>query len=186
MMQIHSGSINDNGLDLNQREDAAAFSLLSAIDGDGSVIFTRPIHVHIHATLSGKTVLIDGMAETEVRMPCSRCLEPFDIKIDTDFSGTAVPEIPAMNDPATTDDIELAATDMAVIAYNGDSIDLRDEIAQQIIMALPFKPLCRDACKGLCSRCGADLNKTACQCRPQDESGPFAALRTRAFPKKRE
>ncbi len=186
MMQIHIGSITDNGLDLDQREDAAAFSLLSAVAADGSVIFTRPIHVRIHATLSGKTLLIDGTVESDVRMPCSRCLEPFDMKIETDFSGTAVPEIQAMIDPGAVDDIELAATDMAVIAYSGDSIDLRGEIAQQIIMALPFKPLCRNACKGLCSRCGADLNQTACQCRPQDESGPFAALRTHAFPKKRE
>ncbi len=186
MLRIHIGSITEQGLDLDQRQDAAALPLLRAVAGDGSVIFTRPIHVRIHATLSGKTVLIDGTAEFDVRMPCSRCLEPFDMKIETDFSGTAVPEIPAMNDPADVDDIELAAKDMEVIAYSGESIDLGAEIAQQIIMALPFKPLCRDACKGLCSRCGADLNKTACQCRPQDESGPFAVLKTRAFPKQQE
>ena len=186
MLRIHIGSITEQGLDLAEQEDAAALPLLNAVAGDGAVIFTRPIHVRIHATLSGKTVLIDGTAESDVRMPCGRCLEPFDMKIETDFSGTAVPEIQAMIDPGAVDEIELAAKDMEVIAYSGDSIDLADEIAQQIIMALPFKPLCRDACKGLCNRCGADLNKTACQCQPQDESSPFAVLKTRAFPKKQE
>ena len=186
MLRIHIGSITQQGLDLDRREDAAALPLLSAVAGEGSVIFTHPIHVHIHAALSGNAVLIDGTAETNVRLPCSRCLEPFDMKIKTDFSGTAVPEIPAMDDPAAGDDIELAETDMEVIVYSGDDIDLGYEIAQQIIMSLPFKPVCRDTCKGLCIRCGADLNKTDCQCHPQEEGGPFAVLKTRAFPKRQQ
>ncbi len=184
MFRIHIGSITEQGLDLDQREDAASLPLLSEVAGEAEVIFTHPIHARIHARLSGKTVLIDGRAESKVRLPCSRCLEPFDINIDTNFSGTAVPEIPAMDDAAAVDDIELAAKDMEVIVYSGDYIDLGDEIAQQIIMSLPFKPLCRDACKGLCSRCGADLNQTACRCQPQDEGGPFAVLKTRRFPKR--
>ena len=171
---------------MDQREDASALPLLSSVAGDGGIFFTRPVHVRIRATLTGQTVLIHGTAESDIRIPCSRCLEPFNMKIETDFSGTAVPEIPSKADPAVVDEIELTADDMDVIAYSGDSIDLRDEVAQQIIMALPFKPLCRDACKGLCNRCGADLNKTPCQCRNQDESSPFAVLKTRTFPKKQE
>ena len=186
MFRIHIGSITEQGLNLDHREDAAVLPLLSAVTGDGIIHFTRPVHVRIHATLSGQTVLIHGTAGSEVRMPCCRCLEPFNMKVGTEFSATAVPEIPAMIDPVTGDDIELTSNDMDVIAYSGDDIDLGGEIAQQIIMALPFKPLCRDACKGLCSRCGADLNKTACQCQPQDNSGPFAVLKTIAFTKKHE
>ena len=185
MLRIHIGSITEQGLNLDLREDAAALPMLRAVTDDGAVIFTRPIHVRIHAAITGKTVLIDGKAESAVRMPCRRCLEPFDMKIETDFSSTAVPDIPSVIDPEPANDIELAADDIDVIAYSGDSIDIRDEIAQQIIMALPFKPLCRDACKGLCSRCGVDLNKMSCQCRPQDESSPFAVLKTRTFPKKK-
>jgi len=186
MLRIHIGSITDHGLNLDEREDAAGLPLLNVVAGEGGLLFMRPVHVIIHATLSGETVLIDGIAETQVRLPCSRCLEPFDLKIKTGFSATAVPEIPSLIDPEAADDIELAADDMDVIAYSGDSIDLRDEIAQQIIMALPFKPLCRNTCKGLCSRCGVDLNQTPCQCSPLDEKSPFAVLKTRTFPKKQE
>jgi uncharacterized protein len=185
MLRIHIGSITEQGLNLDVLEDSTALSLLSAVTSDGAVRFTQPIHVRVHATLAGETIMIDGTATSEVRIPCSRCLEPFDMKIETDFSSTAVPDIPSVIDPEPANDIELAADDIDVIAYSGDSIDIRDEIAQQIIMALPFKPLCRDACKGLCSRCGVDLNKMSCQCRPQDESSPFAVLKTRAFPKKK-
>jgi uncharacterized protein len=186
MLSIHIGSITDHGLNLNEREDATGLPLLSAVAGEGGLLFIRPVHVIVHATLSGETVLIDGIAETQVRLPCSRCLEPFDLKIKTGFSATAVPEIPSLIDQEAADDIELTADDLNVIAYSGDSIDLRNEIAQQIIMALPFKPLCRDTCKGLCSRCGVDLNQTSCRCSPLDEKSPFAVLKTRTFPGKQE
>jgi uncharacterized protein len=183
MLRIHIGSITEKGLNLNQREDAAGLPLLSAVASDGAVSFTRPIRVRVHATRSGDAIMIDGTAGSEVRLQCSRCLEPFDMNIETDFSSTAVSEIASTIDPETVNEIELAADDIDVIAYSGDTIDLGDEIAQQIIMALPFKPLCRDACKGLCNRCGANLNNTSCQCRPQDSSSPFAVLKARTFPK---
>jgi uncharacterized protein len=185
MFLIHIGSITDQGLNLDQQEDATLLPLLNTVAGNGEVRFVRPVHVRIHANLSGESVLIDGFAESEIRIPCSRCLEPFDLKIGTYFSATAVPEIPSLIDPEPGDDIELAADEMDVITYSGDSIDLGDEISQQIIMALPFKPLCRDACKGLCSRCGVNLNQTPCRCHPLGEKSPFAVLKTHAFPKKR-
>jgi len=186
MLRIHIASLTEQGLILDERADAALLPLLSAVASDGSVSFIQPIHVYIHATPAGETILVDGTVESGIRILCGRCLEPFEMKIDTDFSFTAVPEIPSMIDPAAEDDLELTADDMDVIAYHGDSIDLNDEIAQQIIMALPFKPLCKDACKGLCSRCGVDLNNASCQCHSRDESSPFAVLKTHNFPKKQE
>ena len=184
MLRIHIGSITEKGLNLNQREDAAGLPLLSAVASDGTVSFIRPIHVRVHATLAGETIMIDGTAGSEVCIQCSRCLEPFNMKIETDFTSTAMPEIPSAIDPETVNDVELETDEIDVISYSGDSIDLSDEIAQQLIMALPLKPLCREACKGLCSRCGADLNKASCQCHAQDNSSPFAVLKSRAFPKK--
>jgi uncharacterized protein len=45
-----------------------------------------------------------------------------------------------------------------------------------ISLALPVKPLCREDCAGLCPRCGADRNETACGCTETVRSSPFAAL----------
>lgn len=186
MIQIHIGSITNQGVYLDERQDAGVFPLLKAVSGEGAVSFIRPVRVRLRATTADETVLIEGTTGSTVRIPCSRCLEPFDLIIETVFSATAAPERPCVIDSDAADDMELVADDMDVIAYSGDSIDLRDEIAQQIIMALPFKPLCRDTCKGLCNRCGIDLNKTACQCQSQDESNPFSVLKNLSFPKKGE
>lgn len=186
MLRIHIGSITEQGVDLNEQQDAAFLPLLNALSSKESVSFTHPVQVRIHATPAGETILVKGSAESTVRIPCSRCLELFDFNLETTISVTAVPEVPSLNDSETTDDIELTAEDMDVIRFSGNSIDLSDEIAQQIIMALPFKPLCRDTCKGLCSRCGANLNNFACQCLSQEKSNPFAVLKGLSFPKRKE
>jgi uncharacterized protein len=181
MLKLFIGSITDRGMDLDETVDAARLPLLHALSGEGEVSFTRPVHVRLHATIAGETVLIDGSAMTAVRIRCSRCIESFDLRVETDFSLTAVPQLLSMTDADTVDDIELAADEMDVIAYSGDRIDIADEIAQQIIMAIPFKPLCGEGCKGLCSRCGADLNKKPCKCPSEDQNNPFAALNVLSF-----
>lgn len=186
MLRIHIGSITDQGIDLDEQVDADMLPLLKTLSNEESVRFARPVHVRVHASLTGETFLVKGAVETVVRIPCSRCLEPFDSNITTDFSAAAVPEIPSMADGEIASETELTADEIEVIAYSGNIIDLRDEIAQQIIMALPIKPLCRDTCMGLCNRCGANLNKTSCQCDPLDENGPFAALKKLSLPEKRE
>lgn len=181
MLQIHIGSITEQGLDLDEKVDAALLPLLHAISREEDVRFTRPVHVRLRVVLAGETVLIDGTAVTVVNMPCCRCLKPFDMPINTSFSATAAPQMPSLISTDTAADIELASDEMDEIAYSGDSIDLGGEIAQQIIMALPLKPICHDTCKGLCSRCGADLNQTSCQCPSNGVNNPFAALKTLSF-----
>ena len=183
MIRIHIGSITEQGLTLDARADANALPLLQAIIGEGTIAFTRSVHVQLRATLSGETVVVDGGARATIRIPCSRCLESFVLTIENDFSLTAVPDTSATNVPGAEDEVELAAADMNVIAYSGDSIDLGDEIAQQIIMALPFKPLCSETCMGLCKRCGVDLNKAPCQCHPAEQETPFSVLKTLSLPK---
>jgi uncharacterized protein len=186
MMKIHIGSITDRGLDLDETVDATQLPLLHALSREGKLRFSHPVHVHLHATLAGETVFIDGTASTVVHLPCSRCLEAFDMPVETDFSATAAPQMPSMTDADAADDIELAEDQMNVMVYSGNRIDMGDEIAQQVIMAIPFKPLCHDKCKGLCSRCGADLNKIPCTCQAEDKANPFAVLNTLSFSKEKD
>ena len=186
MLRIHIGSITETGWNLDEQVEALLLPLIADVCRDGSVAFTMPVHARIRATMAGESVLIDGRLQTAVRLVCSRCLEPFEFIIDTEFSATALPENPALQDSSSADVLELAADEMEVITYTGESIDISDEIAQQIIMALPFKPLCKDNCKGLCSRCGIDLNHHACQCDNQNQGSPFAVLKALTFPPKED
>ena len=47
---------------------------------------------------------------------------------------------------------------------------------EQIILMMPLKPLCDETCKGLCPRCGANLNREACTCSTDTVNSPFAVL----------
>lgn len=187
MIRIHIGSILENGLDLVQTIAADRLPLLNEIPGDDRIVFDHPIQARIRATRFGDTVGLQGTLSTLVRIPCCRCLKPFDLSIDTEFNATAIPRNDAL--PSGTEEkeeIELGPEEMDVIHYSGDNIDLDMEVAQQIIMAIPIKPLCRESCEGLCSRCGIDLNTSTCQCDQKSKESPFAALKTFSFPNRQE
>jgi uncharacterized protein len=67
---------------------------------------------------------------------------------------------------------------MGLIPFAGEEIDLREVVQEQVIMAMPLRPLCDEACRGLCQNCGADLNEGSCACPPTDFSIKFSALKS--------
>src|SRR4029078_5821755 len=55
-------------------------------------------------------------------------------------------------------------------------------LREQFVLALPMKPLCAQACRGLCAACGENLNRTECACTPVWEDprlGPLKGLLSR-------
>lgn len=61
-------------------------------------------------------------------------------------------------------DVELSADEMGTEAYFSGMIDLDPMIEEHMNLAVPMRFLCREECKGLCPRCGTNLNKGACAC----------------------
>lgn len=63
----------------------------------------------------------------------------------------------------------------------GPKLDVASWLRDAVVEALPVVMLCRDACKGLCASCGADLNQAPCACEqpPPDASRPFSGLTER-------
>jgi uncharacterized protein len=61
--------------------------------------------------------------------------------------------------------------------YSGEELNLLDLLTEQIELNLPMKPLCSDLCKGICLRCGADLNAGNCSCTVKDIDPRFEALK---------
>lgn len=106
-------------------------------------------------------------AEAEAGLECGRCLRLFQAPVRADFQVHFEP----LGDGGPADD------DEGLVAFHdGESLDLGEEIRQELELQLPFAPLCRTDCKGLCARCGADLNLGPCACPPQPAEGPFSAL----------
>jgi uncharacterized protein len=62
--------------------------------------------------------------------------------------------------------MELAEDDLDLYGYENEEVDLTPLFRDQVILAVPFAPLCKEDCKGLCAQCGADRNHETCDCKP--------------------
>lgn len=114
-----------------------------------------------------------GHVATRLELSCSRCLEPFALPVDQTFDLRYQPH--AQNTGEGEREIE--EDDLTTAFYENDEIDLGQLMREQFYLALPMKPLCVEHCRGLCPVCGANLNKTTCDCKRAWEDPRLAALK---------
>ena len=176
MLVIAWDAVKESGLTLDFQADAADFLELQLLVDNGECQFTGPVDIQLHAVPVSGMIEVSGTAEVPIQISCTRCLQEFDTPLRARFELTFVREAPLVHDEAD-EEIELSADDLGLIEVPGDEIDLRQPIAEQLILALPIKALCREDCKGLCSQCGADLNLEPCGCEKSGSLGTFAALK---------
>ena len=72
---------------------------------------------------------------------------------------------------------EIHNDDLTVSFYREGTLDVIEMLREQFQLALPMKPLCAQACRGLCPECGANLNRTECDCQPRWEDPRLAPLK---------
>ena len=75
------------------------------------------------------------------------------------------------------EEIELKVEEIGMFYFKGEEINLQQGIQEQVVMAFPLKPLCDENCKGLCPKCGSDLNQGDCGCKREPGSNKFAVLK---------
>jgi uncharacterized protein len=125
------------------------------------------------ATRKGEQVRLRGTIRTEVELLCDRCAAPESTPLAVEFDTSFIPrEVEAVK----ADSVELQAEDLILSAYEGDAVDLDELVREQILLALPSRHLCREDCKGLCQKCGADLNRNPCSCEQGEVDPRWAAL----------
>jgi uncharacterized protein len=78
----------------------------------------------------------------------------------------------------TPEEIDLRPEDLDKGFFDGVTIDVDLIVAEQIFLALPQQPICQADCQGLCSGCGADLNREACKCEKRETTSAFDVLRS--------
>jgi uncharacterized protein len=109
---------------------------------------TIDIDLRLEAVMEG--VLATGTAHVELEGECVRCLEPIGDTLQIDLQELFVYD--DSGHAARGDDL-----DDEVSRLEGDLIDLEPLLRDAVVLALPFQPLCRDDCPGLCIECGARL-----------------------------
>jgi uncharacterized protein len=130
--------------------------------GKESISFVAPVRVEGELTNTGKFIYLKGHASTELELPCARCLEafvyPLKVPLEEEYCSETVfhslPETDALRDE--------------VRVYQGDNLDLKPAVEEAFILALPMKWVCREECRGLCPRCGKNLNVEQCDCQKEE------------------
>jgi uncharacterized protein len=173
-------------LDLNrlhgQREHFERRFEPSAFDPqDEDYRLATPVEVLLDVEKAGKDAYrVTGRATTRLELQCGRCLEDFLLPVDASFELCYVPAI----DLAAEPEREIAEDDLTTSFYREGSLDVIELLREQFQLALPMKPLCTEACRGLCPSCGANLDRTECGCRPAWEDPRLAPLKGLLKPEK--
>ena len=109
-----------------------------------------PVEFEIRLEAVVEGVLVTGTAHAELAGECVRCLEGISSDIEADFCELFVYDDEGPHEDAETEDGETSRLE-------GDLLDLEPVLRDAVVLTLPFQPLCRDDCPGLCIDCGARL-----------------------------
>jgi uncharacterized protein len=139
----------------------------------GEITLAQPVNVDLELVPEAKQIKLNGQLQGAVRLRCSRCLQDYVLKLDE--------PIDLLLHPLTADtpeEIDLRPEDLDTEFFDGVTIDVDLIVEEQIFLALPQQSLCQPDCQGLCSGCGADLNREACKCEKRETTSAFDVLRS--------
>lgn len=149
-----------------------------ALAGSDSAMAKVDLHADVALTKTHEQVLARGTLTGSAMLVCSRCAGQAPVTVMSPFQMLFVPKTDDVADEDSVDDeVELKEDQVDITAYEGEEIDLYDTLREELLLALPYAPLCREDCKGLCPTCGKELNDGPCTCNPQPRADRWAALK---------
>lgn len=130
-----------------------------APDGVYTIISKAPVRLWFR-NLGDRKLHMKGSIDLTVLIPCGRCLEPVEYQLQTEFEQELNLE---QSDEERVEDLNEQPY------ISGYHLDVDQLVSNELVLNLPMKILCSDDCKGICNRCGVNLNHETCSC---DQSSP--------------
>jgi len=158
-MQVDLEQVSAEGLVLEGEEPAGTLDLPA---GD-PVTAVAPPRYRVRAQMAGDELIVRGEVSARIAARCVRCSEPFETEVrEPDFfAAVDVPALAAEADAPPGDGADAAP---GCVLREGRFVDLTAEMRESILLRFPSHPVCRADCRGLCPRCGANLNNETCSC----------------------
>lgn len=122
-------------------------------DGDGPSWLSGLVEVEGEAVNNGGFIIVRGTIKTGAALVCNRCLVEYVQALSVPFSEN----FNEGSGPANDGDQDL-------MYFEGDEIELAEIVRETLLLAEPLKSLCSEDCKGLCAKCGINLNLAECTC----------------------
>ena len=163
------------------REKPLAFSTETTLSvdelGGDPLVALSPVRMDGVITAIDGEYLLEGDLTWSGELACARCVAPYPFSeaLRLHLRLRKRPAPPARPEkgrgPADAEDErEMDPGELDVVLYDEPVLPAAEIAREQVLMALPMKPLCREDCRGLCPACGRDRNVDACACetRPVD------------------
>ena len=129
---------------------------------------SEPLEVQAEVQQAGADVVVRGRMAGVVEVDCRRCLKAVRQKLDEELTLLYVEGLDAL---------EAEQQEAYPLPEKARMLDLGPAVREHVLLAAPRFVLCEAACKGLCPKCGVDLNETTCECRESTVDERWAALR---------
>lgn len=132
-MKIQVNRVPEEGLHCHESYDPAPLDMERP-----DVRLPEPFKVDADVALADRELVVNADIRARLFMTCGRCLDEFHkvVELDAIFNYAVAPT---------------------------DTVDITDDVRQEIILAYPMIPVCRPDCKGLCRQCGHNLNRGLCE-----------------------
>jgi DUF177 domain-containing protein len=142
----------------------------------------EPLEVRATAELVEGQIRVTGELHTRLEMVCARCLESVHEDISREFDLFYRPLATITKE----EEERLRLDDTEIAFFEGEGMFLADVLAEQVLLALPMKAICRSDCRGLCPQCGVNLNNEECRCESHavdPRTAPLSRLKQDWFKK---
>ncbi|HUL59702.1 MAG TPA: DUF177 domain-containing protein [Anaeromyxobacteraceae bacterium] len=182
-MRVNIDEIKEGGL--RRSWDVTRETLDEMVAGDKAGFRARaPARVDATFSRVERRVLLEVHSRAALTVACGRCLAGTDVDVPVDFELTLVPSDEYQEAPRDEEERphgraggSFRAGDTEEETFSGKVIDLAPILREQVLLALPGYPVCREGCKGLCPVCGANLNDRECGCDRHVADPRWAALK---------
>lgn len=121
---------------------------------------TSPVRGSVRLMRCPDGVLAQGLLTVTAALECSRCLAPMKFELELELEEVFRPTVQLPGGPHVVREPD----DPATLIDEVNVLDLGEAIRQGMLLAAPARSLCSADCRGLCCRCGADLNDGPCSC----------------------
>jgi uncharacterized protein len=147
-MSAHEYTIPISELDAGGKEysfPVRASWVRGALEGHEATTAGSDGVLHVRASKSGHDVVVHGTLETELTIPCARCLEPARLPIRSKLSVLYVPASTMRAAPSE----EVPDEEADTFPYEGETIVLDDLVRDELVLEVPMIPLCSADCAGM-------------------------------------
>mgnify|MGYP005842871553 CR=1 FL=1 len=172
-MRIRIDEIPDSGRFIHFHWDGERLKQFMPPDDPFEIELVKPVNVDMEIYKRPDHIRIVGAIRSVLSLACHRCLSEFERPLEEELDVFLVDAGKAPEE----EELELETEELEYEFFDGEVIEIDRLVAEQIFLALPYKVLCSENCRGLCPRCGVNLNEEQCSCDQNLAAKPFAALR---------